>query len=589
MNLSRTASSLGRAAISLVFLLTAEIGTAATFETGTLSGHQDNTYGVASGTFTFDPGEAGLAGVDYSPYATPATPGGFSVSTMPGNVLHTGEWHGQFATTGGAVVFGSTDGTYGVNFSTRQLTIAGPVGFNAVPPANPLPQGYANPRVSGVYDITNIILDGNNRVVSYDFSGPFELTAWFRPEVCVEAHRSHVYGEPTTLSVAFVDSWEASCTISQIELQTRFPLNFSPSSERRCVSAGDVYSQSEDFRLTIKLARPISPGQTWRGCFDDSAGDEWGSDQQIWVRMDCDQGRAQSDPAVFDYNYEIDAGTVQQVSEARIGTCAFDRDRDGVANVIDNCEFTQNASQANADTDTLGDACDNCVDTANQNQADLNRDGTGNACETRCDDGIDNDEDGSIDFPDDSYCSSPDDDHEEEPDCLDPLRGLRRTQPARISEISKRSPIELAEILHADPTFAKRLARGVAGVVECPRAQEQPDPWDMICVIGIDEPRACPPLDCALDGPGCMDPSFRRARIPVSAIRAAALWADGSLSDDELGARLARMEKEGSLELSPGDPKGILSPGGFSPGWAVLGVVGLVVLGFVLGRRGRAR
>jgi hypothetical protein len=58
-----------------------------------------------------------------------------------------------------------------------------------------------------------------------------------------------------------------------------------------------------------------------------------------------------------------------------------DRDKDGVADVNDNCPDKANPDQTDRDGDKVGDACDNCPSVANPGQADSNADGAGDACQ----------------------------------------------------------------------------------------------------------------------------------------------------------------------------------------------------------------
>ena len=64
--------------------------------------------------------------------------------------------------------------------------------------------------------------------------------------------------------------------------------------------------------------------------------------------------------------------------EAGVGN---DRDRDRVADTVDNCPVLFNPSQSDRDNDGRGDACDNCVTISNSDQSDTDTDGIGDACD----------------------------------------------------------------------------------------------------------------------------------------------------------------------------------------------------------------
>ena len=61
-----------------------------------------------------------------------------------------------------------------------------------------------------------------------------------------------------------------------------------------------------------------------------------------------------------------------------------------------------------SDRDGIPDASDNCPTVANAGQADADADGHGDVCESVCNDGVDNDADGKVDYPADRSCRSPD-------------------------------------------------------------------------------------------------------------------------------------------------------------------------------------
>ncbi|XP_036411081.1 thrombospondin-3a-like [Megalops cyprinoides] len=71
--------------------------------------------------------------------------------------------------------------------------------------------------------------------------------------------------------------------------------------------------------------------------------------------------------------------------------CDEDADGDGIKNVEDNCRLIPNKDQQNSDTDSFGDACDNCPNVPNIDQKDTDSNGEGDACDNDIDgDGIPN-------------------------------------------------------------------------------------------------------------------------------------------------------------------------------------------------------
>nr|XP_023657240.1 thrombospondin-3 isoform X1 [Paramormyrops kingsleyae] len=71
--------------------------------------------------------------------------------------------------------------------------------------------------------------------------------------------------------------------------------------------------------------------------------------------------------------------------------CDDDADGDGIKNVEDNCRLVANKDQQNTDTDSFGDACDNCPNVPNIDQKDTDNNGEGDACDNDIDgDGIPN-------------------------------------------------------------------------------------------------------------------------------------------------------------------------------------------------------
>uniref|UniRef100_A0A3B3UG35 Thrombospondin 3a n=1 Tax=Poecilia latipinna TaxID=48699 RepID=A0A3B3UG35_9TELE len=71
--------------------------------------------------------------------------------------------------------------------------------------------------------------------------------------------------------------------------------------------------------------------------------------------------------------------------------CDEDADGDGIKNVEDNCRLVPNKDQQNSDSDSFGDSCDNCPTVPNSDQKDTDNNGQGDACDQDIDgDGIPN-------------------------------------------------------------------------------------------------------------------------------------------------------------------------------------------------------
>jgi hypothetical protein len=114
--------------------------------------------------------------------------------------------------------------------------------------------------------------------------------------------------------------------------------------------------------------------------------------------------------------------------EVKVALAAFlDTDSDRIADERDNCPLIENEEQADANEDGIGDACSICFDGIDNDDDGLVdfedagcasfQDPSEQDPEIQCDDGLDNDGDGLIDHPWDSQCQGPTDDSERDPAC----------------------------------------------------------------------------------------------------------------------------------------------------------------------------
>jgi hypothetical protein len=162
------------------------------WETGSTSGTATPIFpgaGVveSTGAFTFDQGSVQVDGVDYWS-ATSTTPGAF-VGDSEGEGTLTGQWSCTFNAS--STVFGTTQGLYEIFTTppTRQwiengdtLALSASITFNGTPA---LPSFLTDLRFDATLTISNVQWDGNSLLLSYDFSGPFQLTAVPEPSTVV--------------------------------------------------------------------------------------------------------------------------------------------------------------------------------------------------------------------------------------------------------------------------------------------------------------------------------------------------------------------------------------------------------------------
>jgi hypothetical protein len=140
------------------------------------------------------------------------------------------------------------------------------------------------------------------------------------------------------------------------------------------------------------------------------------ADLQLYWRFDEGTGLTTADLSGNGHHGELIAGD----SIASWGTnppgSGADSDGDGILDGFDNCPDDLNPVQEDADLDRIGDACDPFPSDRDNEKAQLQSDLA--AClnaSTECTDGIDNDGDGTVDYPADPDCISPTDNTEAPP------------------------------------------------------------------------------------------------------------------------------------------------------------------------------
>ncbi len=165
-----------------------------------------------------------------------------------------------------------------------------------------------------------------------------------------------------------------------------------------------------------------------------------------------------------------------------------------------------------------------------------------------------------MDHPADAGCASPDDDDEsEDVDLCAPAVPIKKYR-AFLRELIAVPAEEVPGFVVENPEPALATKKGILNYLLCvrlgPDISEGIEP--PICLsepVTTGRPEVCPPLDCRLDEPGCMDPyQYRMAQIPDLALETVALWSAGVLTEPALVAELEAMVKEGQIVVEDERP-----------------------------------
>ena len=210
-----------------------------------------------------------------------------------------------------------------------------------------------------------------------------------------------------------------------------------------------------------------------------------------------------------------------------------------------------------------------------------------------------------VDHPDDAQCDDPDDDREaaDLEICL-PLSkqfvsaSERILTAARNRDSSSESSSDQRGSIWDWIGNQRELGEAQLAVVRyvlCPERIKPADDWNVeeivdilsrICLtgpIGVGLPQRCPPLDCDIDGPGCMDPyQHVMVDLPDEALITAAMGAQGIISTQQMNANLADMiaRDEISIHINP-ERRRFLPNTSISSG--ILLLVTILLVGFGIG------
>ena len=395
--------------------------------------------------------------------------------------------------------------------------------------------------------------------------------------ICVQSSR--VFSRfPKSWGITFVSTDDPSCKVTDavVNLQPGNQMSRDTSGFIYCIPSGNVWNGEGSAQVTVDVNPDLeNPIDGFVECITDSFGNYWDTGQAITVNLNCSAGNVSLTGLYNDFFDTYDNIGAFKVSRASLGTCL------PPVQPIDYCPDLPGIQSVDSDGDGLGDECDNCPDVYNPGQEDADGDGIdgvggGDACEPECSDGLDNDGDGNIDHPDDAQCDDPDDDREaaDLEICLPLSKQFVSASPRilkaalRIDRFAGSSSDQRGSIWDwiGNQRELGEAQLAVVHYVLCPERIKPADDWNVkeivdilsrICLtgpIGFDLPQRCPPLDCDIDGPGCMDPyQHVMVDLPDEALITAAMGARGIISTQQMNANLADMmaRDEISIQMNP--------------------------------------
>jgi len=396
--------------------------------------------------------------------------------------------------------------------------------------------------------------------------------------ICVQSGR--VFSRfPKSWGITFVSTDDPSCKVTDavVSLQPGNQMTRDTSGYITCIPSNNGWSGEGSAQIAVDVNPDLdNPINGFVECITDSFGNYWDSGQAITVNLSCSTGNVSLTGLYNDFFTTSDNIGSFYVSRANLGSCP-----PPIPPLPDYCPDLPGIQSLDSDGDGLGDSCDNCPDVYNPGQEDADGDaiegvGGGDACEPECSDGLDNDEDGNIDHPDDAQCDDPDDDREaaDLKICL-PLGKQFMSASERILTAARNrdssSDSSSGQQQSIWDWFENRQELGkaqvaVARYVLCPEINKRTVDLEIaqimdiaarICLtepIGFEAPQRCPPLDCLVDGPGCMDPyQHVMVDLPDDALITAAMGARGIISIQQMNATFAEMIASDhiSIQINP--------------------------------------
>ena len=333
--------------------------------------------------------------------------------------------------------------------------------------------------------------------------------------LCIRSRRLASDQAAKQLHVLFEWSDDPTCRVSAISVDAGTGERLAPGSgAASCPPNANLPPDVGERLVTLGINPPLAPGAELARCIADTHDAFWDEEQIIIATVWCDgDGVPSLLGGYFHFQYDITATEPLHVSEALTGQCA---------------PPTQDETEP----------------------------------PPACSDGVDNDEDGAIDYPDDNGCTSPDEDDETaEMACLQNLgRNVKRQFYTELATVQR---TELARQLQQKVWETVDTKLRILRYLRCRNVVALPDIEDSVLVeiclqepIGNGLPEVCPALDCPIDGPGCMDPyPYRQAHVPDEAVTWTSLWAAGFIEQSTLDTELTRFVEDGQLYLDAHVPK----------------------------------
>ncbi len=167
-------------------------------------------------------------------------------------------------------------------------------------------------------------------------------------------------------------------------------------------------------------------------------------------------------------------------------------------------------------------------------------------------------------------------------DCEDYVTAIKKV--ALSANLQVGNFYELANPIPYERPFSTSIKESVFKYMLCVKPELLLEFEESFCFnepVSTERVTRCPPLDCTIDGPGCMDPyQFTRVNVSDSILPRVSLWLNGKIPDAEFSNEVKNLVSSGQVTIEKSRPEKIRYLPRMTIAVGFLVGVSLIIIGF---------